>query len=40
MLGGATYEDAARLAAKVSAFVVSRTEAVPEYSLINDEIKA
>ena len=33
MLGGASYEDAARLAAKVSAFVVSRTEAVPDYSV-------
>ena len=33
MLGGASYGDAARLAAKVSAFVVSRTEAVPDYSI-------
>lgn len=38
MLGGASYGDAARLAAKVSAFVVSRTEAVPEYSLIHSDI--
>ena len=35
MLGGASYEDAARLAARISAFVVSRTEAVPEYSIEN-----
>ena len=35
MLGGASFGDAARLAAKVSAFVVSRTEAVPEYSIEN-----
>ena len=33
MLGGASYEAAAKLAAKVSAFVVSRTEAVPDYSV-------
>ena len=33
MLGGASYTDAAHLAAKVSAFVVSNQEAVPQYSL-------
>lgn len=33
MLGGVSYTDAAHLAARVSAFVVSNTEAVPPYSL-------
>ena len=33
MLGGASYADAARLAARVSAFVVSCKEAVPDYSV-------
>jgi fructokinase len=33
MLGGASYADAARLAARVSAFVVSCKEAVPNYSV-------
>ena len=33
MLGGASCTDAAHLAARVSAFVVSNTEAVPPYSL-------
>ena len=33
MLCGATFEDAAKIATKVSAFVVSRTEAIPDYSI-------
>ena len=33
MLGGASYTDAAHLAARVSAFVVSSKEAVPAYSI-------
>jgi len=33
MLGGATFEEAAKIATRVSAFVVSRTEAIPDYSI-------